>query len=106
MKWATQAEIFETKEKGEVDDVHLPQFTINWSFTAKFNLFEAREGEGCTFILGRDILQGIDLDVEKLVQTQQHLDDEQRDKLKKLLNLKLALFKGERGNWKGKPMEV
>ena len=33
--WAAQAGNFETKEKEEVDDAGLPQFTTNWSFTSK-----------------------------------------------------------------------
>ena len=41
-----------------------------------------------------------------MILDQKHLNLERRDKLKDLLNAKIAAFQGTRSCWKGKPIEL
>ena len=62
-KWTTQAGIFQTQSRVCMKKVKLPQFTTKRTFQADFHLFDRKESDQYSFILGRDVLQNIKLDV-------------------------------------------
>ena len=62
-QWKTQAGTFKTKGRVQVKKVKLPQFTTKRTFQAEFHLFEKKDNDQYHFILGRDILQKIKLNV-------------------------------------------
>ena len=62
-RWKTQAGVFETRGKVQVKRVKLPQFTVKRIFQADFHLFEKNEKDQYSFILGRDVLKKIKIDV-------------------------------------------
>ena len=62
-KWKTQAGTFQTQGRVRLKKVKLPQFTTKRAFQAEFHLFDKKESDQYNFILGRDVLQHIRLDV-------------------------------------------
>ena len=61
--WSTQAGEFRTNTEGLIDRVKLPQFTEKRSFGASFHLFEPSDHNKYDFIIGRDILQEMKIDI-------------------------------------------
>ncbi len=62
-QWKTQATTFQTQGRVRLKKVKAPQFTAKRTFQADFHLFDKRESNQYSFILGQDILQQIKLDV-------------------------------------------
>ena len=46
------------------------------------------------------------INLEEMMQDQKHLKAEEREKLKKLLRVKIAAFQGTRGKCRGQPIEL
>ena len=46
------------------------------------------------------------IDVEEVIENQNHLDSGKKNQLKELIHRQIEAFKGLRGSWKGKPIEI
>ena len=62
-RWKTQAGMFQTQGWLRLKKVKLPQITTKRSFQADFHLFNRKDEDQYRFILGRDVLQNIKLDI-------------------------------------------
>ena len=67
-KWLTQCGMLKTTAKVTLETMKLPQFTKK-SVTAKMNLCERAKEEPYDFILGRNFLQDIKLDIKNNTRT-------------------------------------
>ena len=61
-RWLTQCRVFKTTARVTLDKP--PQFTIKRTMTAEMNLFGRAKGDPYGFILGRNFLQYIKLDIK------------------------------------------
>ena len=64
-KWLTQCGVFKTTSRLVLEQMKLPQFTTKRTVTAEMNLFERAKEDPYDFILGRNFLQDIKLDIKK-----------------------------------------
>ena len=68
-KWLTQCGVFKATAKGMLEKMKLPQFTTKITVTAEMNLFERTKEDPYDFILGRNLLQDIKLDIKSRTRT-------------------------------------
>ena len=61
--WSTQGGAFATKKKATITGVKFPQFTKNRSLEFAMHLFEKKKNDKYDFILGRDLLQTVGIDI-------------------------------------------
>ena len=61
--WSTQGGAFATKKKATITGVKFPQFTKNRSLEFAMHLFEKKKDDKYDFILGRDLLQTVGIDI-------------------------------------------
>ena len=63
-KWLIQCEVFKITAKVALEKMKLPQFTTKRTVTAEMNLFEKAKEDPYDFILGRNFLHNIKLDIK------------------------------------------
>ena len=68
-KWLTQCGVFKTTERLTLDNMKLPQFTTKRIVNAEMNLFKRAKEDPYDFILGRNFLQDIKLDIKSSTRT-------------------------------------
>ena len=68
-KWLTQCEVFKITAKVALEKMKLPQFTTKRTVTAEMNLFEKAKEDPYDFILGRNFLQDVKLDIKNNTRT-------------------------------------
>ena len=62
-EWDTQAGVFQTKATSKLSELTFPQFTTHRTFEAEFNVLRKRDECAYDFILGRDLLQDLGIDI-------------------------------------------
>ena len=67
--WLTQCGVFKTTARLTLDNMKLPQFTTKRTVTAEMNLFKRAKEDPYDFILGRNFLQDIKLDIKNSTRT-------------------------------------
>ena len=68
-KWLTQCGVFKTTSRLVLEQMKLPQFSTKRTVTAEMNLFERAKEDPYDFILGRNFLQDIKLDIKNSTRT-------------------------------------